>query len=176
MNRGGKSKVILYIILVVVLFAVIGGAMFLAQKFGGSDSGGTEIGTGNSGPPLVFSKATEEDFDEFERIIAQNAMIQDLPGSGVLQLSFYNMDRGEIEWEKYYTLEKESVAEGIPTDPDMNLVMHSKYLTALTENNFCRIVKTAKNNGDFYAEIHISTSSLLWKYKGMMEYKDCLGL
>ena len=54
--------------------------------------------------------------------------------------------------------------------------MHSKYLSKLTASNFCNIINSAKRNGDFGNEMKLSKVKLLWRYKSIMSYKDCLGL
>lgn len=125
--------------------------------------------------PFTFRVATEGDYKNFEKIISQNPMIQELPNNSKVLLNFYNYYSNEREWEKNYVLTKGKVSEGTATEYDIKLIMHSKYLTVLNSNNFCSVVKTARINGDFGTETATSPASLLWKFKGMMEYKDCLG-
>jgi hypothetical protein len=103
-------------------------------------------------------------------------MIKDLPDEATLNLGFYNFYSGYREWEKFFILTKGDAVEGDTKEYDLMLAMHSKYLTILNNNNLCSVIKTAQNNGDFYTETDLSTPALLWKFGGMMEYKDCLGL
>lgn len=178
MEKRGKSRTGLYVVLVVILLVVIGGAIAIVKFVGQGEGDGSEIGQSGqvSSAKLVLTKATDEDFNRFEDIISRNKMIQDLPKDGVLELSFYNDELGWGNWERVYTITKGEVREGEAQNYDINLIMNSKYLSALDENNFCLIVRTAKNNGDFSSETEMSTFSLGWKYKSMMNYKSCLGL
>ena len=66
--------------------------------------------------------------------------------------------------------------KGTLDDYDIKLMMHSKYITILNENNLCSIIQLAQRNGDFGSETQASKLSLDWKYKSIMSYKDCLGL
>lgn len=169
--------------LIVLGISIIVGGAFVGGFFAyqyldlGEDSDQNTGGTyQNWGEDLVLSKATAEDFLNFEGIIAKSPMIADLPDEGVLLLSFYNSDSGEWEWENEYTLKKNSVTIGSTDGYDIKLNLNSRYLSVLEEDNLCNVINLAKNNGDFYSESAISTTSLLWKYKGMLDYKSCLGL
>ena len=57
----------------------------------------------------------------------------------------------------------------------MIISIHSKYVSE--SYNFCNAIKQANRNGDLSYEVNpdLSKASLLWKYKSMMKYKDCLG-
>jgi len=103
-------------------------------------------------------------------------MIQDLPKKAILTLSFYNFDKGEREWERTYVLTKGEVKEGTIDQADIKLIMASKYLTVLNNNNLCGLIQHAQNTGNFASESSLSKTSLIWKFKSMMEYKDCLGM
>ncbi len=182
MKKKGRSKTFLYIALVIVIIIFLVGGYFLysflVEQNNNLGTGSSSSGSGSYVPPtrFVYEEATEEDFTNFEKIISKNEMIQDLPTDGTLILSFYKFVAGVRMWEKEYILTKGNVVEGKLSDYDIRLIMHSKYLTVLDENNFCTVVQTAQKNGDFASETDMSTFSLAWKYKGMMDYKDCLGL
>jgi len=107
--------------------------------------------------------------------LSKNSMIKTIPDNAVLLLKFYNFNSGEREWEKSYILRKGKVTEG-EEKADITLTLDSKYLKELTNNNFCSIIKLAKKNGDLGFETSLSTTSMLWKFKGMMKYKDCFGI
>ena len=94
----------------------------------------------------------------------------------ICRISFYNFYSGEKEWERSYILTKGHAEEGLTDEYDIKLILHSKYLTVLNSNNLCIVIQTAQINGDFSSQTAISKTKLLWKYKGMLEYKDCLGL
>ena len=49
--------------------------------------------------------------------------------------------------------------------------MHSKYIPE--GYDICYAIKHASVNGDFGYETGISEAKLLWKYNGLMKYKNC---
>ncbi|MDO8517438.1 MAG: hypothetical protein Q7S33_04930 [Nanoarchaeota archaeon] len=126
-------------------------------------------------------------------------MIQALPDNSALLLKFYNVrnstalisehpknptnnqedfsdfNSGQRQWEKTYAITKGSVKEGNVENPDITILLSSKYLNELTTSNFCSIIKKAKANNDLGIETSLSTPSLLWKFKSMTKYRDCLG-
>jgi len=162
------------IILVAIILLVVAGIVFgyYLKNQEGSDSGSQSYSS--SVNKYVFEEATEEDYLQFENVISQNSLIQDLPDDAIILLSFYSASPEELE--KDYLLRKNSVEKGETHDYDMKLIINSKYLTKLNENNFCEIIQIAKNNGDFFSETEMSTTSLLWKYKSVLKYKSCFGM
>jgi hypothetical protein len=179
-----KRKIVLYIIIWLIIFLLIIAGIFLFAYFKVKNSPKTDntkqsvSSQQTTSPPakVVYGVASEQDYKNFKDILAKNNMIQDLPDNAKILLSFYNFYTGERVWEKSYTLTKGEVKEGSTEDYDIKLIMHSKYLTVLNENNFCSTITSAKGNGDFASETSSSTISLLWKFKSMMKYKSCLGL
>jgi len=158
---------------VIIILLLVG--VLAYKEFSSSEEENNQLKTNTPSQPIEFEVAGEEDFSNFEEILSKNQMIQDLPKDGIILMKFYNYYSGERTWEKEYTLTRGNVVAGTPGEYDISLWLHSKYLTILKENNFCSVVKLAKANGDFGSSTEIGTSSLLWKYKGMMDYKDCLG-
>ena len=104
-------------------------------------------------------------------------MIQELPEDALISLRLYNFDTGVRQWEKSYAITKGNVEEANlqnldSTKLDAEIIIHSKYVLSA---EFCTAIKQAKANNDFGYELKASKTSLLWKYKGMMKYKDCFG-
>jgi len=93
-------------------------------------------------------------------------------------LSFFNFNSGTRQWERDYLIGKGTAQQvsSMPGDLDMKMIMHSRNVPLLKGDNLCSVIATAKKNGDYATEIVRSKASLLWKYKGVMSYKDCLGL
>jgi hypothetical protein len=178
-----ERNIPLYIVLSIIIIAVIVGIIFLLNYYSKEKINNNKEGsyqTQNAGSTqqkeVVYRAVTEEDYKNFKEILAKNSLIQDLPGDAKIALQFYNFNSGEREWEKSYVLTKGEVNEGVINDYDIRLIMHSKYLTILDENNLCNVIQRAQNNNDFASETAMSTASLLWKYKGVLKYKSCLGL
>ncbi|MDO8517441.1 MAG: hypothetical protein Q7S33_04945 [Nanoarchaeota archaeon] len=122
-----------------------------------------------SAPPIKIT------YENFASMLSKNSMIQALPDNSALLLKFYNFNSGQRQWEKTYAITKSSVKEGNVENPDITILLSSKYLNELTTSNFCSIIKKAKANNDLGIETSLSTPSLLWKFKSMTKYKDCLG-
>ena len=159
---------------IIIILLLVG--VFAYNKFDSQeDDEPKKTETNKTYKSIEFGIAEEKDFLNFEELLSKNKMIQDLPKNGIIFMRFYNYYSDEREWEKDYTLTKGNVIVGKPEKYDLSIWLHSKYLTILKENDFCSIVKLAKTKGDFGSSTEIGTSSLIWKYKGMMGYKDCLG-
>jgi len=176
-----KSIIILYTTLILVVALILVGGFFIAKKYIGEENKNKEqYSSQNTGETrqesFVYRVATEEDYNNFETLVSKNQMIQALPGNAKIVLSFYKFAGDERIWEKSYLLSKGSVKEGNLEDFDINLIMDSKYITVLNANNFCQIIKTAKQNNDFWSTTAISKTSLVWRYRGVLKYKDCFGL
>lgn len=115
------------------------------------------------------------DYGNLAQAFSGSSMIQDLPENSVVLLRFYNFNSGEREWEKSYIMTKGEVKEGYVDNADLIVFIHSKYLASLTNKNFCATVQAAQRNGDFGTESELSDIKLLWKFKSMLEYRNCFG-
>lgn len=129
---------------------------------------------GGSGGGAIIT-ASEADYDNLENILPKTPMVQAIPSSGQLTIRFYNFNSGNRQWERGYLLEEGQVTQINSFSTDIDMIIHSRWLPELNENNLCDTIKSAKANGDFAAETKISKASLLWKYKGMLGFRDCLG-
>lgn len=173
-----KLKVILIVAIIVILAIAIFAGRTIVSELKGSQQSSQSRYSGNSGPskPIEFGIAGEEDYANLEEILLSSQMIKDLPSNGVLLLNFYNFYSGEREWEKSYTIKKDSVVLGEPDEYDIKLIMASKYLTILNDYGLCSTINIARSRGDFASQTALSTTSLLWKYRSMTKYRDCLGI
>jgi hypothetical protein len=115
------------------------------------------------------------DYSNFIPTVLANEMISDLPKDGSISLNTFNFNTGERQIEKTYLLKKDSVVESKEA-ADIYVNFHSKYVNQVTQNNLCEILTKANNNGDFGAWTELEESTLIWRYKGMLKYRDCLGL
>jgi len=122
----------------------------------------------------VYVPPREVSYEEVRQIILANQMIKDMPEKAALLLRFYNFNTGERTWEQSFILRTNSVEPGV-TEADITIVIHSKYKNYINPNNLCNIIKTAKANDDLGIWTELSTTKLLWKFKSMTKYRDCLG-
>ena len=162
-----------FIVLAIVLVLVI--AAFLIKPF----INGTNRVSAKS-TQTTTTPATPITYSNIEQQLSKNSMVKALPDDAALLLRFYNFGAGERQWEKSYVLKrayvkemKEGAAESEKTD--IILSLHSKYLKQLTNRNLCSVIKSAKANGDLGFDTTLPTAQLLWKFKSMIAYRECLG-
>jgi hypothetical protein len=60
-------------------------------------------------------------------------------------------------------------------DADITMTLSSKYLDGLNTANFCSAINIAKKNGDLGVYTKLSAPAMMWKFKGMLKYRECLG-
>jgi len=92
-------------------------------------------------------------------------------------VKLYDDSQGERKWEETYFITGNIVKEVSSDDNeevDAEIYLSSDYISELGLQELCSSIKKAKTNGEFGAELKMSKASFLWKYKGMMKYKDCL--
>jgi hypothetical protein len=116
-------------------------------------------------------------YSNIEKELSRSGLVQNLPKYSIILLRFYHFENGERIWEKHYIIKKDEVQE---TDnfnkyADITLSIDSKYLKELTNENFCETIKRANENGNIEVETGLSNAVLIWRFKSMYEYRDCLG-
>ncbi|MFA5993103.1 MAG: hypothetical protein WC796_05345 [Candidatus Pacearchaeota archaeon] len=174
------KKVKLIVLIVVVLVIVIAGSFFVVSliKNKENNSSNNSGGGGSPGPQITFPTKVVNINGEsvsLESYLASQDFVKDLPKSASISLKLYNFNSGERQVENVYAITKGSVRAGFASNPDVEIMIHSKYLDDL-KNGLCDAVAKAKDNGDVGIETKISTTSLMLKYAGMMKYKSCFGM
>ena len=76
-------------------------------------------------------------YSNFAQSMSNNPIVLDIPSDSAIMLNFYNHNFGTINIEKSYVLSENGVSEGKISDAGIILSMDSKYLTILTNKNFC---------------------------------------
>jgi hypothetical protein len=169
MEKRSKILILLWVVSIVVLLIIVFQKMNFDQKEEDVDN---SVGMGAVILPVKINYTNlGEEFSKTE-------MVADLPKDSKILLKFYNFDLGERQWERFFMIQKGEVRETLNPgeNADMVLLLHSKYLGELTNQNFCSITKQAKENGDMGIETTLSSTALAWKFKSVYEYKDCFGL
>jgi hypothetical protein len=161
---------ILWIIVGIIMGLLIAGGAY-AYIFMNSKPVNNVNNSENVGVPVKPVVITKENLPLY---IQGQQMVKDLPGNAVIGLKLYNFDTGERQWEESYVISKGKVEIGNTDSCDIVIVLNSKYVPEL--GNFCGAVQKAKTNGDFRIETSMGETALMWKFKGMMKYKSCLGL
>ena len=121
------------------------------------------------------AQAKELNYDNLDDFL-KGLIANKLPDNFVAVFRTYNFNSGEREWERSFTLTKDSVVEGFPDKYDLLIIMSSKYLDGLNTANFCGKVQTAKASGDFGIEYSVNEIELAWKLKSLSDLKSCFGI
>jgi len=162
-----KEWIVGLMIFIAVILLTVFASFFLGDK--SSPASGGSGGSGVSVPPIPIT------YDNMEAMLSKNAIVGALPEGSVIFLRFYNFNTGEREWERSFIMKRGEVKEGYFEKADITMILHSKYLAQLTDRNFCSVIKSAKANGDLGTETELSTTKLLWKFRSIRQYRDCLG-
>lgn len=117
--------------------------------------------------------------DNFQQTLQSQSIIQELPKKAIilLVLSDTGDNTGENP-EDEYIITRGSVKQvnaenpSSNSNPDLIIFIPSKYIPE--SYNFCNAIKQANKNRDLEYELKESKASLLWKYRGMLKYKECL--
>ena len=106
-------------------------------------------------------------------ILLTSEFIKDIPEKNPIALRFYDFQDGERIWQSEFLIGGGRLLSS--GNPSAYIIMHSKYISKLNENNFCEIIREANGNGDIGFHSEYSKASLLIKYSGMLRHKGCFG-
>ncbi len=76
--------------------------------------------------------------------------------------------------ENYYIVERGSVKAGKASDPDISVYLPVEYVRDISRG-LCYVMGKAEQEGDLWMDQHGSDAAMMWRYKGMLKYKECLG-
>ena len=161
-----KQKIVLILGLIIVIALI-----YYATTSTISSISGKAISNSQTGKQVAVTK------ENLYLYVESQKMIQELPKNALIYLRLYNSDAGVRQWEKSYLITRGNVeevnAQNIDKSKlDAEIIINSKYVLAY---EFCTAIKQAIANKEFEYELKSSKITLLWKYKGMMKYKDCFG-
>jgi len=153
-----------YIVAILMLFFGLVLILVLSEKLHKDNDlkyiSGEAVLEGNGKLSIVKSPASGANI----LALKDNEIVKNLPNSAIISLKL---------GDEYYTVKKNSVTAGKPIDPDITISLPKSYSTKLSED-LCEVFRKANQNKEIAVEIHSSQSALLWKYKGMLKYKNCL--
>jgi len=103
----------------------------------------------------------------------QHQIVKNLPKSATIGFQFYRIQDGQRIPEEQYLLKNKKVElkETKDQNPDITISMDSRYFHLF--GDLCNAIKTANQNGGLQYEVKISKTTLLWRYKSMIKYKNC---
>ena len=94
-------------------------------------------------------------------------VIENIPKKTDVQLNF-----GETE----YNIKGKDVNQGETENPDFVISLPESYIDKIGEKGICEAVQEAIEKNEITIETTLSGTELFWKYKGLLKYKDCIGL
>lgn len=104
--------------------------------------------------------------ENFPAYLSSYKIIHELPNDAKINL---------IVGEHTFNIEDGKISQGEITNADITLSLPEKYFNMEWEG-FCQTIKKALDNGDIKIEASLSNTKLLWKYKSMYKYRECIGL
>lgn len=155
-----------WIIIIIALTLIIGVITFsiLRQPVGK---------IANTGQPIRYVPLTQEEINKVAQTIVSSEFIKDVPEKNPIALVFFNFENGErVQQDAFLIGKNQLLNEGTPS---IYLILHSKYISQLNENNICDVIKQANRNGDLGFQSDYNTASLLLKYTGMLKHRSCFG-
>lgn len=180
-KRGLTSLAIFFIILALGAGAVaVKNFYFPDSKQSSSPEPSSPHPSGPSTPSrcsLVAQNDTYEkpDFERLKTVMQNQAIVKDVPEKGKISLKFFHFTQGCRIWDKSYLLTDSQIIESSEKG-DIQVWISSSYADKINENNFCDVIKEARDNGDLGQWSDAGKATLLWRYKSMLGYADCLGI
>ncbi|MBS3077854.1 hypothetical protein J4233_06350 [Candidatus Pacearchaeota archaeon] len=170
-NRKPMIKVIVFAVCLAALVGVltIERNIILEKESLVSNDAKTE--TGNSAASTVkkdignYGKLNFQELSYDISDLLDNDIVKDLPKNAVIELKL---------GEKYYTVSRDSVSVGKASSPDLTITLPASYAGQIS-SGLCEMARKASQNKELGVEIHSSQTALMWKYRGMLKYRDCLG-
>jgi len=115
---------------------------------------------------------TQEQVNKVASTLLESEFIEDVPKKNPIALQFYDFKDGERFLQNGFLIsENELLIQGEPT---IYLYLHSKYISEMSGNNLCEVIRKANRNGDLDYYSDSNKASLLLKYSSLLKYKDCL--
>lgn len=145
-------------LVIILILLIIGIGVF--QKF---HSTGKVVGTQIEVVPLSTGE-----MQKVVQTLSSSDFVKDVPPESPISIRFFSFSGGERIWH-------DAVIIGENKEPIVYLTLDAKYISEFNQDNLCEVIKKANQNRDlgFYSEY--SKATLLWKYKSMLQYRDCFG-
>jgi len=145
-----------------------------------SESSGKRSGSGKSGTPGPNPCDVEDsyqapDFSSLKTKLENQAFVKNMPKKGSVRLRFFHFKGRCRVWDRAYFLTTNSVEEK-NVNGDFDIWIHSDYVSKLNNENLCDVIAEARAKGDLGSWTELGKVELVWRYKSMLGYKDCIGI
>lgn len=118
--------------------------------------------------------AVNINYNNIEKELSKNSVIKALPSDSKILIKFFHFEGDTRVIERTYIASEGSLKEGGLENSDLIINIASEYLNKMTTKNVCAVLTQARKNGDLGIELVASETSLAWKYKSIVRYRDCL--
>ena len=164
MKNKKRVFIIVGIIILIISFVLV--INFITNKF---------FPTGKSvkSQQVEIIPLSSEERQKVLQAILSSEFIQDIPEDAPISLRFFNFENNQRIWQDGFLIgQNQLLSKG---NPAISLIMHSKYISELNQENLCEIIEKANKNNDlgFYSEY--SKPKLFLKYSSMLKHKECFG-
>jgi len=122
------------------------------------------IGSINNSANTGEQKAVVLTQENLPAYLESNQIINDLPEDGAINIYF---------GDDVYSIVGNSVDTGTIEDADITIKLPGNYF-GKEFRSICGMIKGAVSKGDLYFETSLSKTKLLWKYRGLVKYRDCM--
>jgi len=130
-------------------------------------------GTGFGGEQIEIEPLSQEQIAAVGEAVLSTEFISDLPKKGAIGLQFYDFRDGERVWQSGFLIGKDGFLSS--GEPDIILIMPSRYISKLDSTNLCEVVQEAQANQELGFQSEENNAKLLIKYAGMLKHRDCFG-
>jgi hypothetical protein len=189
MDKKGVNKFAILVLLVVIIVSgifLVNKLEVFSEKQDKSVSVTPTTSTSNDNTPRPPSRCSlvakndsyvKPDFVRLEKVMAEQPLVKDVPSKGKISLRFFHFTEGCRLWDKSYIISDGKIT-ATNSDADIYITLSSDYVDKITATNFCDIIKEAREKDDLgqWTAEGLSEATLLWRYKGMLKYADCLGI
>ena len=164
------------IILAIIAVILISTGSFLYFKYLYSPSELTDVQL-QSDPACegIQDDYITPDFDALKTKLSSEKIIQDTPENSKIIIMFYHIVENCRFIDEIYLLRDGEIQERNVIS-DVEMLISSDYVDDLLTDDLCDVISKARDNGDISQSSNTETSKLMWTYKSMLEYRECLGV
>jgi len=162
-RKFNKKLIILSGVIVLLVFLLV-----VVPKLGKSGASGS-----SGGGQVEIVPLNQDQINIVGQTVLSSEFVGDLPSKGVIGLQFFDFRDGERIWQSGFLIGKDGFLNS--GDPDLVLIMHTKYISDLDGANLCEVIQVAQSNREMWVESQESDAKLFLRYASMMKYRDCFG-
>lgn len=115
---------------------------------------------------------SSEKRQKIKELLLSNEITKKIPEDAPISIKFFDFKGNTRIWQDEFIIAK---GKEVDKKPLVKLTLYSEYIPKLNKTNFCEITKKAKNNKDLGFSTDVSKTKLMWKYKSLLEYRECFG-